>query len=109
MEARPFAIPSKKLAMWLFITADVMTFAACVAAYSFLRNATPGWPRPFHGVTNVAVMTVIMLTSGLTMLVALRAAKSNDEAGGFPWGKLPPAGGALLTGPAHLRLDGKMN
>ena len=26
----PFAIPTKKLAMWLFIIADTMTFAACV-------------------------------------------------------------------------------
>ena len=44
---RPFAIPTKKLAMWLFIIADTMTFAACLVAYGFLRNGTPDWPRPF--------------------------------------------------------------
>src|ERR1700741_4331483 len=97
MEARPFAFPSKKLAMWLFIMSDVMTFAACVAAYAFLRNATPEWPRPFHSVTAVAVMTFIMLTSSLSMLVALGAAKMADKARAFRWMIITAAGGFLFT------------
>ena len=97
MEAPPFAIPSKKLAMWLFIMADVMTFAACIAAYAFTRNATPDWPRPFHGVTSVAIMTLIMLTSSLTMLIALRAAKMGDKAGAFRWMMITAAAGILFT------------
>jgi cytochrome c oxidase subunit III len=97
MEAPPFAIPSKKLAMWLFIMADAMTFAACVAAYAFTRNATPDWPRPFHAVTSVAVMTVIMLTSSLTMLIALRAAKTGDKAGAFRWMMITAAAGIIFT------------
>jgi cytochrome c oxidase subunit III len=97
MEAPPFAIPSKKLAMWLFIMADVMTFAACVAAYAFTRNATPDWPRPFHGVTSVAVMTFIMLTSSLTMLIGLRAAKLGDRAGAFRWIMITAAAGLIFT------------
>ena len=97
MEAPPFAIPSKKLAMWLFIMSDVMTFAACVAAYSFLRNATPEWPRPFHGVTSVAIMTLIALTSSLTMVIGLRAAKMGDKAGAFRWMMITAAAGILFT------------
>src|SRR5260370_40647560 len=97
MEARPFAIPSKKLAMWLFIMADVMTFAACVAAYGFLRNSTPDWPRPFHGVTNVAIMTLVMLTSGHTMLIGLRAAKLGGKSGGFRWIMITGVAGVILT------------
>ena len=97
MEAPPFAFPSKKLAMWLFIMADAMTFAACVVAYAFLRNATPDWPRPFHGVTNVAVMTLIMLTSSLTMLIGLRAAKMGDKAGAFRWMMITAAAGIIFT------------
>jgi cytochrome c oxidase subunit III len=97
MEARPFAMPSKKLAMWLFIMSDVMTFAACTVAYAFLRNATPDWPRPFHSVTSVAVMTLIMLTSSLTMLVALGAAKAADKAKAFQWMIITAAGGVLFT------------
>lgn len=97
MEARPFVMLSKKFAMWLFIMSDVMTFAACVAAYAFLRNATPEWPRPFHSVTNVAVMTLIMLTSSLTMLMALGAAKVTDKARAFRWMMFTAAAGVLFT------------
>jgi cytochrome c oxidase subunit 3 len=97
MEARPFVMPSKKFAMWLFIMSDVMTFAACVAAYAFLRNATPNWPRPFHTVTNVAVMTLIMLTSSLTMLMALGAAKAEDKPRAIRWMLFTAAGGVLFT------------
>jgi cytochrome c oxidase subunit 3 len=85
MTDRPFAIPTKKLAMWLFIIADTMTFAACLVAYGFLRNATPDWPRPFHSITNVAVMTFILLTSSLTMLLGVQMAKAGDKAGAFRW------------------------
>ncbi len=97
MEARPFVMLSKKFAMWLFIMSDVMTFAACVAAYAFLRNASTEWPRPFHSITNVAVMTLIMLTSSLTMLMALGAAKASDKARAFRWMLFTAAGGVLFT------------
>jgi cytochrome c oxidase subunit III len=97
MEARPFVMPSKKFAMWLFIMSDMMTFAACMVAYAFLRNAAPEWPRPFHSVTNVAVMTLIMLTSSLTMLMALEAAKATDKPRAFRWMMFTAAGGVMFT------------
>jgi heme/copper-type cytochrome/quinol oxidase subunit 3 len=80
-----FSIPTKKFAMWLFIIADTMTFAACLFAYGFLRNGTADWPRPFHSITNVAVMTLILLTSSLTMLVGLRSANAGDKPKAFRW------------------------
>ncbi len=85
MTGSPFAIPTKKLAMWLFIIADTMTFAACLVAYGFVRNATPNWPRPFHGIVNVALMTLILLTSSLTMLFGVRTAKMEDKGRAFRW------------------------
>ena len=97
-----FSIPTKKLAMWLFIIADTMTFAACLLAYGFVRNGAPNWPRPFHSITNVALMTFILLTSSLTMLFGLRSAKAGDKAGAFRWILITAALGiafALL----HLR------
>ena len=93
----PFSMPTKKLAMWLFIIADTMTFAACPVAYGFLRVATPNWPRPFHSITNVAVMTFILLTSSLTMLFAVQAAKSGDKAGAFRWTMITGAAGILFA------------
>jgi cytochrome c oxidase subunit III len=78
-----FSVPSKKLAMWLFIIADTMTFAACLVAYGFLRNGTANWPRPFHSITNVALMTFVLLTSSLTMLIGLRSAREGNKARAF--------------------------
>ena len=63
----PFSVPAKKMAIWLFIIADAATFAACLLAYGFLRNGSANWPRPFHSMVNVSLMTFILLTSSLTM------------------------------------------
>ena len=85
MVGTAFSIPSKKLAMWLFIIADTMTFAACLVVYGFLRNGASNWPRPFHSITNVAIMTFILLTSSLTMLAGVRSARLGDKAASFCW------------------------
>jgi len=98
----PFSIPTKKLVTWLFIIADTMTFAACLVAYGFLRIGTPNWPRPFHSIVNVALMTFILLTSSLTMLIGLRSARAGDKSAAFRWTMITAALGiafALL----HLR------
>jgi cytochrome c oxidase subunit III len=81
----PFSIPAKKIAIWLFIIADAATFAACLVAYGFLRNGNLHWPRPFHSITNVALMTFILLTSSLTMLLGVRAARASDKAAALRW------------------------
>lgn len=85
LTAPAFRVPAKKMAMWLFIIADAATFAGCLVAYGFTRNATPNWPRPFESITNAAIMTFILLTSSLTMLIAIRAADKEDKAGTFRW------------------------
>jgi cytochrome c oxidase subunit 3 len=109
MEPSPFAIPAKKLAMWLFIIADTMTFAACLVAYGFLRNATPDWPRPFHSSTviNVMVMTFILVSSSLTMLLGVRAARAGDRPAAFRWTFITLAGGIIFV-LLHLRDWGGM-
>src|SRR5712691_3765934 len=83
--------------MWLFIIADTATFAACLVAYGFIRNATPNWPRPFHNITNVALMTFILVTSSLTMLLGVRAAKAGDKSGAVRWTFVTAAGGVLFN------------
>src|SRR5436305_14722240 len=102
MEMPYFSVHAKKMAMWLFIIADTATFAGCLVAYGFLRNATPNWPRPFHSITNLAIMTFILLTSSLTMLNGVRAAKAGNKAGALRWTLITAALGiafALL----HIR------
>src|ERR1035437_3170816 len=92
-----FSMPTKKLAMWLFIIADTMTFAGCLVAYGFLRNATPNWPRPFHSITNVVIMTFILVTSSLTMLLGIDAAKMGDKTKALRWTLITAALGAVFA------------
>ena len=99
-EPSPFAIPTKKLVMWLFIISDAMTFAAVLVAYGFLRNATPDWPTPFKfspSILNVIVMTFILVSSSLTMLIAVRAAQAGDKAKAFTWMLITALGGAIFA------------
>ena len=97
-----FSVPAKRMAMWLFIIADTATFAGCLVAYGFIRNSTPDWPRPFHSITNVALMTFILLTSSLTMLIAVRSAQKDDKAGAFRWTMITALGGILFAA-LHIR------
>jgi cytochrome c oxidase subunit 3 len=97
-----FSVPAKKMAMWLFIIADTATFAGCLVAYGFIRNSTPDWPRPFHSVTNVALMTFVLLTSSLTMLIGVRSAQKGDKAGAFRWTMITAVAGILFA-VLHIR------
>jgi len=97
MTAPAFSVPAKEMAMWLFIIADSATFAGCLVAYGFIRNSTPDWPRPFHSITNVALMTFILLTSSLTMLIGIRSAQRGDKAGAFRWTMITAAAGILFA------------
>ena len=97
MERPAFSVPAKKMAMWLFIIADSATFAGCLVAYGFLRNATANWPRPFHSITNVAIMTFILVTSSLTMMLAIDAARMGDKAKALRWTLFTAALGAVFA------------
>jgi cytochrome c oxidase subunit 3 len=101
----PFAIPTKKLAMWLFILADAATFAASLLAYGFLRNGSLNWPTPFKffpTIVNAMVMTFILVTSSLTMFLGVRAAKQGQREAAFRWTLLTALGGAIFA-ILHLR------
>ena len=101
--SRPaFSVPAKKMAMWVFILSDTFTFTAFLVAYGFGRNATQDWPRPFHGITNVAVMTLILLTSSLTMIFAERYAQMGDRAKAFRWTMITAVCGIMFAA-LHIR------
>src|SRR5512140_2314573 len=71
-----FGTYSKKIGMWLFLLSDSLTFGALLWAYTYGRISTPDWPTPFHSasIVNATVMTACLLTSSLTMVLAVRAA-----------------------------------
>jgi cytochrome c oxidase subunit 3 len=104
-EESPYGIESKKLAMWLFIIADAATFGAILFAYGFLRIGSPDWTSPFTfspTIVNGMIMTFVLLTSSLTMLGAVQAAKAGRKSSCLGW-----LGATILLGTAfaalHLR------
>jgi cytochrome c oxidase subunit 3 len=79
--ASPFGINSKKLGMWLFIVSDSLTFSALLVSYAYVRLATPNWPRPFEiwpAIAKSSFMTFVLLSSSLTMVLAVAAAHRHD-------------------------------
>src|SRR6266496_5436333 len=87
-EGSPYGIPSGKLGIWLFIIADGATFGAILFAYGYLRTANPDWARPFAfwpTIANGIAMTLVLLTSGLAMVGAVRAAQAGRTPAAVKW------------------------
>ncbi|MBZ5661840.1 MAG: cytochrome c oxidase subunit 3 [Acidobacteriia bacterium] len=103
--ASPFAMGSKKLGMWLFIVSDTLTFSALLITYSYSRLTNPDWPKPFPmnpAIIFSTTMTVVLLASSLTMVMAVMAAQRNDRKSTVLWMIATMAGGLTFMG-LHLR------
>jgi cytochrome c oxidase subunit 3 len=79
-EAPLFGAYSKKVGMWLFLASDSLTFGALLVAFSYNRIYT-AWPTPFHAasIANATIMTACLLSSSLTMVMAVFAAQRSDR------------------------------
>ena len=82
-----FGTYSKKIGMWLFLLSDTLTFGALLFAYSYGRISNPDWPTPFHkeSITNATIMTGCLLSSSLTMVLAVMAARRDDRSWTRNW------------------------
>ena len=82
-----FGTYSKKIGMWLFLLSDTLTFGALLFAYSYGRISNPDWPTPFHkeSVINATIMTGCLLSSSLTMVLAVLAARRGDRSWTRNW------------------------
>src|ERR1700677_1897032 len=79
-EAPLFGAFSKKVGMCLFLASDSLTFGALLFAFSYNRIYTV-WPTPFgkESIINATVMTACLLSSSLTMVMAVFAAQRGDR------------------------------
>ena len=102
--ASPYAVGSKKLGMWLFIVSDAITFAALLIAYSYVRVGSRVWPRPFGtaSIANTTVMTAVLLSSSVTMVLGVRAAKLGARSRVVGW-LLATMLGGIVFDVLHLR------
>ena len=69
-----------KLGMWLFLASEVMLFGGLFSAYVFLRTGVSDWPRgaDLLNVQLAAINTVILISSGITMVLAWDGARSGS-------------------------------
>ncbi|HXG91843.1 MAG TPA: cytochrome c oxidase subunit 3 [Blastocatellia bacterium] len=84
----PYRVSHRKLGMWLFIMSDSLTFGALLTAYSYARVASDIWPTPFKFSPSIifsTVMTLVLLSSSLTMVFAVAAAKNRKKKTARKW------------------------
>lgn len=96
---RPFGVPSRKLGMWLFLISDSLTFSALLVTYSYMRMTNPGWPTPFHfwpSIVLATVMTFCLLSSSLTMVLAVAAAHAGERKRAAFWLYMTMVGGVAF-------------
>ncbi|HYY58531.1 MAG TPA: cytochrome c oxidase subunit 3 [Pyrinomonadaceae bacterium] len=80
--ALPYHVGHKKLGMWLFIVSDALTFSALLMGYSYVRAASDQWPTPFKFSPSIVfstIMTLCLLSSSLTMVMAVAASARQDK------------------------------
>jgi len=96
----PYAVNSKKFGMWLFIVSDSLTFSAMLFAYTYSRVTNPDWPKPFDfspAIIFATVMTFCLLSSSLTMVMAVHAMNHGDRKAAARWILATMAGGAAFV------------
>ena len=97
---RPYSVGSRKLGMWLFIVSDSLTFSAMLVTYSYMRLANgANWPTPFHlwpSLVVASIMTFCLLSSSLTMVLAVEAGHQGRRADAAKWIYLTIAGGVAF-------------
>ena len=100
--ALPYHIGHKKLGMWLFIVSDALTFSAILIGYAYVRASSEQWATPYKIYPSIifsTVMTLCLLSSSFTMVMAVRASANRDFKGVRRW-----IFGTILGGGAFLIL-----
>src|SRR5438445_11670612 len=100
----PFQTTTKlKLGMWAFISSEFTFFGVLLGSYAFVRYNFSYWPPPgsIHNIPIAGANTIIPLTSGLTMLLAVQSIK----AGAIKHVR-PLLGATRLFGTAFITVNG---
>jgi cytochrome c oxidase subunit III len=94
-------INNARLGVMLFIGAEGMFFAGLLSAFLVFRTGSTVWPPPLQPhlpIVVTGVNTVILLCSGFTMHLALRAIRSGYAQGLADWLAVTAALGAIFLG-----------
>ncbi len=89
-----------KIAMWMFIAQDGMSFGGLLFAYGVLRFTAEDWPVPSEilGIPLTAAATFLLICSSLSMVFAVLAAQERNQAGLVRWLGVTILGGITFLG-----------
>ena len=73
-------VNTPKLGMWIFLASEVMFFSALIAAFVMFRLRGPADANHVLNIPLTAFNTFVLLTSSMTVVLALAAAQRNDQA-----------------------------
>ncbi len=75
-------IPAGKFGMWVFLVSEIMFFTGLIGSYIVLRLGASSWPKPGE-ILNTPLLglnTLVLLSSSLTMALALQAIQQGRQA-----------------------------
>ena len=90
-----------KLIMWLFLSTEIMFFAALLGSYVVLRFGALVWPKPHHVHLSEpigAFNTFVLICSSVTIVLALESARANKTGAAKLWMLLTLLLGSLFLG-----------
>ncbi len=90
-----------KLAMWIFLGSDGMSFMGLIAAYVALRGGNAGtWPEPTDhlAIDLTAFNTFVLICSSVSMVKAFLASQNADKSGMVKWLGATIFGGLVFLG-----------
>ncbi len=94
-------IPNGKLFMWLFLSTEIMFFAALIGMYIVLRFGAVSWPAPHdvHLSEPIGfINTVILILSSVSIVLSLEAARVNHSSHARFWLAVTLALGSVFLG-----------
>ncbi|MBT6326894.1 MAG: cytochrome oxidase subunit III [Bdellovibrionales bacterium] len=89
-----------KIGMWIFLTADAMSFAGFLIAFAVLRS-TKQWPDPVEALGGVELsgfMTFLLICSSVSMVLSIDACKHHDRKNMQFWLGVTILGGIAFLG-----------
>ena len=88
-----------KIAMWIFLVTDAMSFSGFLLAYAVLRS-TQGWPDPaqYLGINLSGFATFILVCSSVSMVLSIDSCKHKDRKGMLNWLLATISGGVVFLG-----------
>ena len=74
-------LSNNKLAMWLFLGSECLLFGGLISTYMLYRGRVSDGPHPsaIYDIPFTSVSSFVLLTSSLTMVLAVSAAQRNDD------------------------------